>query len=318
LLGDGTVPEHSANGYNFPIPQRQAYYLPGVEHMDLVSDPNALYLVGQMAAGMTCNSSQFQAANYSPSTGAGASPSVPLASLPYTATLTSGLEISLIGNAQLDVVDSAGHHTGLLPGASHGYETNIPYSGYDSTGDGQVITLMAADAYTVTLHGSQSTGAAILRVSTLVNGVVGESLAYDGIPITTTTTATLTFHLSVATPPVLPADMNMVAQYAPGWPVELVGSSGILSGTAGQDLLPPVVSISMSPDRLVTISAQDEPGGSGVAHIYYSTGNPAGRYQEYSGAFTLPPGMHVTAFASDFAGNVSYTPNPTYLPLIQR
>ncbi len=320
LLGDGTVPEHSANGFHFPVPDRRVYYLPGVEHMDLVSDANALYITGEMVAGRMCNGSQFATSQY-PLKALQDSSQALSASQLLTSTLTSGLEVNLIGSASLDVYDSAGQHTGPLAGSPYGYETRIPYSGYDTTGSVQIATLVAGGAYTVTLHGSQAQGAAMLRLSTLSGGVVTETLPFEGVPITATTAATLTFQIDNLTH--LPGNVAFVTRYQPDWSLQAVQATGVLTGTASQDLLPPTVSLTLDlGSHLVTISAQDEPGGSGVQHIYYSIEPIPIHFQEYSGPFTQPPGnIQVSAFAVDRADNASPTvqfPYLVLLPMIQR
>jgi hypothetical protein len=78
-----------------------------------------------------------------------------------------------------------------------------------------------------------------------------------------------------------------------------------VSSPASRDLLPPRSSIAIA-DGIVTITAEDEPGGAGVLRILYST-EATGEFTQYTGPLALPPSAAVIrAVAIDRAGNAEY------------
>ncbi len=95
-----------------------------------------------------------------------------------------------------------------------------------------------------------------------------------------------------------------------------------LSGAAAEDLAPPVTTITIAADRTVTLTATDG-DGSGVHQILYSTEAQPVHYQVYTAPFPLGNASHVTAVATDLAGNTEYPPAEVtgatlYLPLVVR
>lgn len=315
MLGDGTVPLHSALGANRRSGDYRFYYLSGVNHMDLPLNSQAQFLIGEMLKGRMCSNQQnpFLTAVQS-----AAPNNEPLAvTAGTTATFASGTQILVVGNADLNLYDTLGRHTGPIAPMALGAENSIPGVGYESSGSAQVAMIAASGVYTIVLRGERPNGAAMLRLSAMDNGVITQTLAFEGIPITTTTVATLTL-----TTPGVPISPSFVTQFDAGWPVQSVGVLGVLTGTASQDITPPMTFITLDAGRNVTITAQDDPGGSGVLRIYYDTESTPLHYAEYTGTFQLPPGTSVTAFALDRAGNAGYPPAHypylVYLPVIRR
>jgi hypothetical protein len=73
--------------------------------------------------------------------------------------------------------------------------------------------------------------------------------------------------------------------------------------------VPPIVGIEVSAAGVATVTAMDNPGGSGVAAIFYSLDPTAGDHSfvPYTGPFRLPAGpVTLTAMAMDKAGNGQY------------
>ncbi len=314
--GDGTVPWHSAVGANRSPGDYRFYYVPNVKHMDLVSDANAQFLVSEILNGRMCSNSQNPFTTSPVPSLSNTAVSV-AASAVSTRTLAAGTQITLIGDAELNVYDALGQHAGPISPTLPGSESNIPGVDYEVTDGAATAMITASGTYTIVVRGNRTDGAAMVRVSALSNGAFTQSVAYEGIPITSTTVANLTL-----TAPGLPVIPTFVTHYDVGWPVTPVNNLGLLSGPASLDLLPPKTSDSLGANRMVTLSAQDEPGGSGVARVYFSTETPPVHYTTYTGPFALPAGAVVTAFALDHAGNAEYppvhVPRIIYLPLVHR
>jgi hypothetical protein len=180
--------------------------------------------------------------------------------------------------------------------------------------------LPAGESYRVVLEGRAPAGAAQLRISRMEMGTIHETMVFESVPVTVSTAATLT----LATP-ALPVGASLAFQYESGAPVDAVGSLPVLSGPASRDLLPPRSSIAIA-DGIVTITAEDEPGGAGVLRILYST-EATGEFTQYTGPLALPPSAAVIrAVAIDRAGNAEYPgaqikieqTSRIFLPLLQR
>ena len=305
--GDNTVPMRSAIGGNLPAGDERYYFVSKVTHMNLPGDPKVQSLVGKMLRGELCSSSQPLLA----ASGAGE----PGAQAVTQAEADLRTEVLVIGTADLNLTDSAGRHTGPIAGQAFGSENKIPGVSYMASEGAQVAVISEGGPYTITLASRQAAGAAMLRITPQIDGAMLGTVMYPGIPMTATTVATLT----LAGPGVLPGELRYV--YQPGLPPQTV-SGRALNPTEAGDLVPPAGQVHIDPrTHLVTIEAQDNPGGSGIEKILYSTGQPPVDYSEYGGPFTLPAGdSQVTAVITDRAGN-SGTAGPatlTWLPLLLR
>jgi hypothetical protein len=98
----------------------------------------------------------------------------------------------------------------------------------------------------------------------------------------------------------------MQLRYDENTPVQMLTATSLSGTAAGDDMAPAVgVDINLASNQ-VTILAADDEGGSGIAHVYYSTAAPVEEFTEYTGPFALPLGTScVTAVAFDNAGNTS-------------
>ena len=70
-------------------------------------------------------------------------------------------------------------------------EENIPNSYYLEFGDGKYIGLAEEDTYTVKLHGTD-TGTFTFIIEEITNGQVTDSIVYSDVPVSPSTTATMT------------------------------------------------------------------------------------------------------------------------------
>ena len=92
-----------------------------------------------------------------------------------------------------------------------------------------------------------------------------------------------------------------------------------LTGPESADLTPPVTTVTIGANWLVTLTAEDT-GGSDVKEIFYTTEAPPKRFTRYTGPFTLPANGHVTAYAVDNAGNTEAIPiwSSVFVPAIRK
>ena len=174
-----------------------------------------------------------------------------------------------------------------------------------------------SDSYTVKLQGTQPDGAAQLRISSMLNGEIDETLVFESIPITQTTVATLTMQTGE-----LPDSLTMNYKYDESSPEEIAETLGKLTGEDSQDLTPPTISMQFNASTgKITFSAQDEAGGSGVFKILYSLQSEEGEYLTYTTPVLIGTGENIWAIAMDNALNVSasiHYPNRLFLPCIKK
>jgi hypothetical protein len=216
-------------------------------------------------------------------------------------TNVSGLEVIVLGAGDLSVVDAKGRLTGRdRRGAAYAAKLDIPGSGYDLINGLQIALLPRGKAYEIRLSGIV-TGAAQLQLSTVVSGVVVERVLYEGVATIPKTAATL--KVSEAG---LQAPPPLLYSYDGTSPPREVQPLPTLRGAALEDLTAPSVRLAVDAGRLVTIVAEDNPGGVGVHRIYYETDVSPGKTFAYMGPFEVPNGAGtIRAFAVDKAGNSS-------------
>jgi hypothetical protein len=295
-FGDNTIALRSAIGGNLPAGDDRYYVLQGVEHMKLPADPNVHLLLLEMLDGLRC--------------GGGGMPD----DLESIETFT-GSEITLMGTADLHIFDAAGNHAGPLLNQPAGIEDDLPGVDYSLGQDSVVVSVLSGGPYTVRVEGQELDGAALLRVSQVVQDAPTSTTIFAGMPISGATTASFT----LAGPGQPPSALTY--QYTPSDPAQ-TDPGVVLTGAAAQDINPPVAALTRDRQtNLVTVTADDGPGGSGVAQILVSTESPPVNYTVYSGPFTVPASVHcVSALAVDQAGNAGLAQMAcrTWLPAVQR
>jgi pimeloyl-ACP methyl ester carboxylesterase len=324
LMGDGTVPFHSAMGANFPAWDERYYQVSDTDHNLITSNPTALNYLSGILAGELCSVRQLPltvqstvseesaaaiaAVAASPLGGMALAEAMAVALVPAAAET---LEVTAIGTADLHIYDSAGNHVGLPQGAVFGHEINIPGASFSSSGipgpGVQVARLTHNDTFTITLSSRIPDGVASLRLTYYDGDQAQTFQLFQAIPMTTTTTATVVLPgLALAnTPP-------LSLKWADDIPAVSVPLQGTFTGDQAQnpDLVPPIAGIEVSTAGVATLTAVDNPGGSGVAAIFYSLDPAAGDHSfvTYTGPFRLPAGpVTLTAMAMDNAGNGQYS-----------
>ena len=295
-FGDNTIALRSAIGGNLPAGDDRYYVLQGIEHMKLPADPNVQFLVFQMLEGIKC--------------GGGGLPD-DLESI----EAFSGTEIILMGTADLHIFDAAGNHAGPLLNQPAGIEDDLPGVDYSLGQDSVVVSVFSGGPYTVRVEGQQMDGAALLRVNQVTQDVATSTTIFAGMPISGATTASFT----LAGPGQPPS--ALAYQYTPSDPVQ-TDPGVVLTGAAAQDINPPATTLTRdATTNVVTVTANDGPGGSGVAQILVSMESPPDNYTVYSGPVTVPASVHcVSALAIDQAGNAGLAQRVcrSWLPAVQR
>ena len=298
--GDGTVPLHSAMGAN--VQDDRYYSVTGVSHVAMPNDATVQDYLRRMLAGTLCSNSQLMAFQQTQA----------------AASVPSGLQVTVFGPAGLRICQLAGKCAELTALEPMSSETSLPGVSYLETRNGTTAMLEANGTYQLSLSGKQPDSAAQIRLQKLENGQVTQSAVFESVPITTTTVATLTVEVAV-----LPPDLALQLGYQPGDPVQSIPIASLLSGQAAYDLTPPQTAIQVDAKRQVSLSAKDEPGGSGIQAIYYSLDGPQTGFHLYNTPVTLPPDKNlVWAYSVDKARNYSllsvYPPEHLYLPMTLR
>lgn len=280
-FGDDTIALRSAIGGNLPPGDDRFYVVQGVHHLDLPGNSQVQTMLYHMLNGRMC--------------GGGGMP----ADLESIQAL-NGSEVALMGDAALHIFDAAGNHAGPLLDQPAGIEDELPGVDYSLGEDSVIATVTDGGPYTVRVEGLQLDGAALLRVSHVVQDVVTEATVFASMPITGTTVATFT----LAGPGQPPSPLTF--SYTPSDPVQT--DPGVnLAGAAAQDINPPVTTLTRDMQtQMVTVNADDGPNGAGVATILVSTEYPPVNYRVYTAPFRLPASVQcVSAVATDNAGNSS-------------
>ena len=100
-------------------------------------------------------------------------------------------------------------------GLLSGYADAIPGANLVEVAGAQVAALTTGGPFTVAISGTAADGAARLKVENLRTGAIVRTLAFPGMPITTTTTAALTLASASVEP-----DTMLTYRYTPDSPVQ--------------------------------------------------------------------------------------------------
>jgi len=201
--------------------------------------------------------------------------------------------------------------SGLLTG----YANTIPGSNLIALKGAQVAALTTGGPFTVAIRGTAGASAARLTVNNLQAGAIQRTIVFPGVPVTTTTVATLT--LPAAT---VDLSAQLVYRYTPDSPVETL-SGMVLDGPQAGDVTAPTVRVAIEAGSgLVVVTADDEPEGSGVMQVLYSGETDPVHFLPYTGPFAWPAGSAcVTGLALDRAGNTGTDRLcRTWLPMVIR
>lgn len=319
VMGDGTVPIHSGMGANLFAGDDRFYFVAGIEHAGLTEDKVQVQtLLTRMLDGALCSNQQAgvvstpsqqnrrQAAAASADAGSGA--------------LDHGVEVMALGNVEMQLRDGEGRRTGRALGTAYGVEREIPGVAFELTPQLQMAMIAVDGTYHITLTGVLQ-GGALLRIRSYDSGEINQTEVFPGVAISTTTIATLTLNTVDMTISPLHYRYDTAALPQQLAPVTLQGDSSA-------DLTPPATTIRLA-NGVISLQADDGPGGSGVREILYRIEPGAESYSVYSTPFTAPAGATgIRALATDRAGNSEYPsayqpidaapPQRVFLPVVLR
>ncbi len=250
-------------------------------------------------------------------------PSAPVRLQPQ---LLSGKQILLQGAATLVVTDVTGNVVKSTP-----QETveNIPGSSLEQLGSTTSVFLPDEGEYTFRIDG-QGTDAVDLRLRTITDEQIKQTVVYKDIVVSEATVATL--HYDTSSPDyALQIDSN-----GDGSTDRVEQPLSIVDPNASQDITPPTSSITLEGTKgphnwhigevMVSIQATDNEGGSGVARVEYSL-DGGQTVKTYTSPFSVDalstPYILVRAIDKNGNGQVEFTratigPQRTFLPLSQR
>ncbi len=218
----------------------------------------------------------------------------------------SGTQVSFHSPISLHVYDEAGHHLGPLENGD--IEFGIPGAEYDLIDGNKFVFLPAGGHYTITGQ-AESSGSFNARVQKIEADEITQTLYYHQVPLgSSQTNISLTLEPEQAEFPMLidqNGDQNFESSLAP---------SSVLDDEELADLVKPETSLNIAgtlvsgrydTEAIVSLSAVDNAGGSGVLSSEYSLDNGA-TWQIYSSPFTLAQdGDYLISYSStDRAGNV--------------
>jgi hypothetical protein len=213
--------------------------------------------------------------------------------------------LELVGPARVTVTDPHGQMVGVDPAMqSPVIVTSIPGSRYSARSDTQLLILPNSGTLVATMRVS---GAQPLQLT--IRAFAGNRQ---------TSQATFTLIEEVGTVMTLP----LAAGQEPGSlrlrldrpghtaPARVIEPEAFVAGPAAAERTPPVSRARLEPatpgQYRVTLAAEDEPGGSGVAAIYYRVGEPElgnSLPPVYRQPLLVPAGATVWFNAIDRAGN---------------
>jgi DNA-binding beta-propeller fold protein YncE/pimeloyl-ACP methyl ester carboxylesterase len=303
-LGDDTVPLRSGAAYE-PISKMEAdghyYFVDNAHHMTLGADTRVQDLVTGLLRGDFCTIQQVQpSGNANAATGSATGLTTDAPEADYAALgTTTGVQLTLIGDAEMTIADAQGRRLTPTNGLLAGYANTIPGANLVDVGGAQVAALTTGGPFTVTIRGTAADGMARLIVSNLQSGAIVRTLTFPGLPMTTTTTA-----VSVLPGPVAEQDLALTFRYTPDSPEQLL-TGILLDGSQAGDTQPPSVKVTLDrANGLVSVTADDGADGAGVMQVLYSGESSPTHFLPYVEPFAWPAGAQcVTGLAQDRAGN---------------
>jgi hypothetical protein len=323
--GDGTVPLHSADVYNPAknfdyrngIPNAYAH---GVNHGALATDDAVLGFVISFFGGTPpATATAPTVMSPVPSERLEPEPSPQNQQNSVTAVDTSamtlaqinglsdtpepfgGVELEALGPLTAYVEDNLGNFLGKLPqNPNDVIYTDIPGSNYFSISDTQILFFNDAGIYTAHLKVTNSTGWRF-RVRTYANDQLnGQAVFEVNVPVGAE------LKMPFTSEPVLANLRLQIDLNADGVIDQEVGPNSIVTGAAAMDQEPPVTNVSVASSGgqcNVTLTAQDQSGGSGVATTYYLLVGISTEPVLYTSPFSVTCGTLVKYMSVDRAGN---------------
>ncbi len=215
----------------------------------------------------------------------------------------SGTAVSTHSPVELHIYDSTNRHTG--PTANGEFETQIPGSFYDTTGESKYVFLPLSGQYRFEIKGTDN-GTFDLKLQTYNNNNLIKGTLYRDVPVTPNTIVQTNYDTNSNTAPSLQIDTN-----GDGTIEKSVSATSQLSGNQAFDTTPPVTAAEFGgtagqngwyrSDVILTLQAQDSPNGSGILTTEYSLDNNSP--QIYTDPITLNKSATIRFRSIDKAGN---------------
>lgn len=320
--GDGTVPLRSADTRNLStgvnLSDDATVYYFHLKHDELATNYEVLQFAGAIfASPSTANvtppnyRATFQNSSQSdmlmPSSINNSQPNV-VTEAPRTNPIPlNGRYITLDGPVSVEIFDSLGNRIGSINDGG-GYEVTIPGASYYELGSGISIFLPNSGIYDIKVYGEQE-AATDIRIQKIEVDQLTQTALYDDLPLSSNSIASLSYVPGAAVPNAFALDQDGDGISETTFPY-----TAILDPLESHDFEAPRTTISItgipSPDgwyigeAIVTMTAIDNVGGTGVAKVEYSLDNGA-TVQTYSAPFTINADETRTIFAkaTDRAGN---------------
>jgi hypothetical protein len=213
-----------------------------------------------------------------------------------------GIELEAVGPVQGAVTDPAGNRTGHMPNtASRKIEVGIPLSSYNAIADTQSFFMNAEGTYTATLT-TTAVEVVRLRVRTYANDEMdGQAVFNVDVP------PGAELNLAFATNRGLDSLRLRIDREGDGIVDAEVAPDSTVAGAAASDIIPPtttaVVQAVNSQQASISLTAQDQPSGSGVAATYYQVDGVSPQFTPYTGPIVVPFSSVVHFLSVDRAGN---------------
>jgi pimeloyl-ACP methyl ester carboxylesterase len=335
--GDGTVPLHSADVYN---PAKNFDYRNGIPnayahdvgHGELPKDERVLDFILSFF-GTTPGTANMSVASFAAQSDSRQPEAVPddwpgpaiaaessvLAAvqsngLSDTPEPLSGIELEVLGPLQAFVEDGNGNLLGKpLQQPRSVFYSAVPGGTYYSIGDTQTFFLNEAGSYTAHLQVADLSGRR-LRVRTYADDrMAGQAVFQINAP------SGAELHLTFAVGQDLAALRLQIDRDADGVIDQEVGPDSTVTGAVASDQKPPstLLALHLTADRQceITLSAQDQPGGSGIAATYYLLEGISEQPKIYASPFSFACGAVVKYASADRAGNMELIQAIQTIPL---
>jgi pimeloyl-ACP methyl ester carboxylesterase len=198
-----------------------------------------------------------------------------------------GVQISADQDANLDLYDDLGNHTGL---SSNGLlETNIPGTFYDTLGDSKHVFIKRLSKKATVKITSPKTTTSKIKIRNYTNDSVSKTTLYNNVQVTPTSPIQFTIDPTIVIAPILIQGSTNI-QY-----------SSEATGSASVDQTPPKTIVTID-GATVTLTASDNE--SGVLKIEYSLDNGV-TIETYTLPFTIsiPGDTTIYVKATDKVGN---------------
>lgn len=222
-----------------------------------------------------------------------------------------GQHISVDQDADLDMYDENGNHTG--PDSNGNVETNIPNTFYSSSGKTKHIFVKKSASKSTAKIKSSKTSKANVKIRSYSQDSINRTVIYNNVPMNNQTTANIVIDPSQETTPVITTG------------IETITATSEVTGSNASDQTAPVTIITSSGINPVTVTLTGSDTESGILIIEYSLDNGQ-TVNTYTEPFTIStPGQTTIQFkAIDKLGNeeipqsktieLAVPPSPTPTP----